>query len=218
MKRDKQKIGILFFVFYCFFVIVLPGCAKREIKNLHSKGKTIVCLGDSITFGYGADPQGDYPALLAKMINLPIVNAGIDGDTSVEALARLQSDVLDREPFMVIVELGGNDFLRKIPLEDTLSNMKKIIDAIQAKGAMVAVVDISTSMIFREYGSAFYKLAREEGAIFIPGFLSGIITNPRLKSDFIHPNSDGYKVIAQRVYRAIIPYLHQSVPANNPAK
>ena len=220
MKRNNSQFTVytsqqkIFFLGVCSllaFSLLLLGCAKREIKNINSRGKNIICFGDSITFGYGADPGGDYPSALAKITCVPVINAGIDGDTSTEALKRLKSDVLDREPLMVIVEFGGNDFLRKIPTEITLNNMKAIIDTIQAEGAMVAVVDISTGMLLRQYHSPFYNLAREKGAIFIPSLLTGIITNPRLKSDFIHPNTDGYNVIAQRVYRIITPYLNQNI-------
>ncbi|MFA5357069.1 MAG: GDSL-type esterase/lipase family protein [Candidatus Omnitrophota bacterium] len=204
----KNKIFIA-----CLFVFcsgVLCGCAKREIANIASQGKNVICFGDSITYGYGAEPGGDYPSALAKMIDTPVINSGIDGDTSTEAVRRLKSDVLERDPLLVIVEFGGNDFLRKIPREETLKNMSAIIDGAIKQGAMVAVADISTGLIMREYRSAFCKLAKEKGAIFISGTLSGIITNPRLKSDFIHPNADGYNVIAQRVYRAIIPYLNRN--------
>lgn len=195
---------------YLLLATSLSGCAKREIKNIDAKGKNIICFGDSITFGYGAEPGGDYPSALTRMTSVGVINAGIDGDTSTEALKRIKFDVLDREPLLVIVEFAGNDFLRKIPQEVTLNNVREMIDKIQAQGAMVAVVDISTAMILKEYHSAFYNLTREKGAIFIPRILSGIITNPRLKSDFIHPNADGYNVIAQRIYRVITPYLNQN--------
>jgi acyl-CoA thioesterase-1 len=209
MKINYRKL-ILLVTSYSLLVTALTGCAKKEIKNIDSKGKNIVCFGDSITFGYGAEPGGDYPSALTKMTSIPVINAGIDGDTSTEAIKRIKSNVLDRDPLLVIVEFGGNDFLRKIPQEVTLNNMREIIDTIQTQGAMVAVVDISTEMILKQYRSAFYNLAREKGAIFIPSILSGIITNPRLKSDFIHPNADGYNVIAQRIYRVITPYLNQN--------
>ncbi len=215
MRRNNY---ILFVTGLFMTVICFSGCAKKDIKNLDSNGKSIVCFGDSITFGYGAEPGGDYPAALAKMVSLPVINAGIDGDTSTEALLRVKSDVLDRKPIMVIVEFGGNDFLRKIPEDVTLNNMGKIIDAVQAEGAMVAVVDISTGLIMRQYRSAFYSLAKKKGAVFIPNVLNGIITNPSLKSDFIHPNAAGYNVIAQRIYRVITPYINKNILAKKLSK
>jgi len=207
MKRSNLLL-VAFIGFVAF--IALWGCAKREIKNIDSKGKNIVCFGDSMTFGYGAEPGADYPSALTKMTSIPVINAGIDGDTSTEALKRLESDVLERDPLLVIIEFGGNDFLRKIPQEVTLNNVKEMIEKIQAKGAMAAIVDISAGMFLAEYRAAFSKLAREKGTIFISSILSGIITNPSMKSDFIHPNADGYNVIAQRIYRVITPYLNQN--------
>jgi len=204
----KNKPLVILLLVYC--VIALGGCAKREIKNIDSKGANIICFGDSITFGYGVEMGQDYPSALAKLLSIPVINMGIDGDTSTEALKRLESDVLERNPLLVIIEFGGNDFLRKIPQEVTLNNVKEMVERIQAKGAMAAIVDISAGMFLAEYRTAFSNLAREKGAIFISSILSGIITNPHLKSDFIHPNADGYKILAQRIYRTIIPALNRN--------
>jgi len=206
MKRNRIFVIILL----GYWVIGLLGCAKKEIKNIDSKGRTIVCFGDSITFGYGARPGEDYPKALGKIMNIPVINAGIDGDTTPEALKRVKEDVLDRKPLLVIIEFGGNDFLRKFPLEGTVNNIREMVRRIQGQGAMVAIVDISAGMFFSEYRREFRKLAREKGVIFIPQILNGIITNPNMKSDFLHPNANGYKVIAQRICQIITPYLEQN--------
>ena len=197
-----------------YSVIALTACAKREVKNISSKGKNIICLGDSITFGYGVRPGEDYPAALAKLTKAPVMNMGIDGDTSIEAVKRLNSDILDRNPLLVIIEFGGNDFLRKIPKEETLKNVREMVERIQGKGAMVAIADISAGMFLAEYRKAFHNLAKEKQAIFIPGILNGIITNPALKSDFLHPNASGYKIVAQKAYLAIKPSLSQNALLN----
>ena len=91
-----------------------------------------------------------------------------------------------------------------------MNNIKEMVDKIQAKAAMVAIVDISAGMLFKDYHHKLSKIARQKGTIFISGVLSGIITNPGLKSDFFHPNDNGYNMIAQRVYRAILPYLKKN--------
>jgi lysophospholipase L1-like esterase len=205
-----RRIKILLIVLLGYGVIALWGCAKREIKNIDAKGKNIICFGDSLTFGYGAQAGQDYPAALAKMLEIPVINAGIDGDTTTEGLKRLKSDVLEREPILVIIEFGGNDFLRKTPREVTIGNIGDMVDLIQERGAMVAVADISAGMFLAEYGQAFSRLAKEKQTIFIPGIMGGIITNPSMKSDFLHPNGEGYKLIAQRVYQTILPYLEQN--------
>ncbi|MDD5108503.1 MAG: GDSL-type esterase/lipase family protein [Candidatus Omnitrophica bacterium] len=201
MSRNRLEIIVI------ILGIILTGCLKHEIKNSGTKGQNIICFGDSITCGYGAAVGQDYPAGLAKLLKLPVINAGIDGDTTFLALDRLDSDVLSKNPRLVIVEFCGNDFIKKIPKEDTLKNLSKIIDRIQEKGAMVALVDISSGMFFQEYRQAFKKLAIEKGAIFIPVVLSKIITNPAMKSDFLHPNARGYKIVANRVYKVISRYI-----------
>lgn len=203
-----KRITVMTAVAFC--LVFLSGCARREITNIDSRGETIVCFGDSITFGYGAQPGDDYPSILAQMVAMPVINAGIDGDTTSEALKRLRTDVLDRKPFLVVIEFCGNDFLRKFPKEATVENISRMIDECHKAGAMVALADISAGMFLQEYRKAFAELAARKKAIFIPSILDGIITNPRLKSDFLHPNAEGYKTIARRVYRAIIPFLEQN--------
>ncbi len=210
LKNKSGRNIILLVISYWLLVIGLAGCAKREIKNIDSKGRNIICFGDSITFGYGANPGEDYPSVLARMMSAPVINAGIDGDTSSEALKRIDSDVLERDPLLVIIEFGGNDFLRKISLDETLRNMEDMIKKIQSAGAMVAVADVSVAIIMSTYRKEFRRLSKKYDTIFMPNLLSGILTNPALKSDSIHPNAEGYKLIAQKIHRAITPYLKRS--------
>lgn len=206
----KNKINFLVLVFLYSCVLVLSGCAKKEIKNIDSKGTNIICFGDSLTLGYGTNPGEDYPSALARMVDIPVINAGIDGDTSVTALERLKADVLDKNPLLVVIEFGGNDFLRSIPLEETVKNIEEMVKKIQAAGSMAVIADISTGMIMGNYRKEFKLLSRKYNAIFLSHLLSGIFTNSSLKSDFIHPNTEGYKLIAQRIYSTIKPYLKQN--------
>lgn len=214
-KSSPQRKVIIFTLCYVMFLFFLTGCAKREIKNISSTGKNIICFGDSITFGYGANPGEDYPSVLSGMVGIPVINAGLESETTPEALKRLESDVLNKEPLLVIIEFGGNDFLKKIPREETFNNIREMAERIQAKGAMVAIADISAGMFLKEYRSLFSRLAKEEEAVFIPSILGGIITNPSMKSDFLHPNAAGYKIIAQRIYNAIMPYLSRNSRLKN---
>ena len=208
MKSRNRNLILI--VSLTFLVAVFISCSKREIKNADSKGKNIICFGDSITLGYGANEGEDYPSELARLVNRPVFNMGVDSETSEEALKRLNKDVLEREPILVIIEFGGNDFLKKIPRAATMRNIKEMIDNIHAQGAMAAIVDISSGMFLADYRQDLSKLAKEEGAIFIPSILRGIITNPSMKSDFFHPNGAGYKLIAHDVFRAIKSYLRKT--------
>jgi len=190
-----------------FGLVGISACAKKEIKNIDSEGEELICFGDSITFGYGVKPGEDYPTLLSKMTNMPVINAGLDGDTSITALKRIKADVLDRKPFLVLVEFCGNDFLKDVPQDATINNIREMVLKIQKEGAITAIVDVSAGLFLRDYRVKFSKLAEETGSIFVPAVLSGIITNPSMKSDFMHPNPEGYKIIAERIYREVEPYL-----------
>jgi acyl-CoA thioesterase I len=199
-----KKIKLI--AIFILALVIFSGCAKPRIRNLESKGANIICFGDSITFGYGASPGEDYPTALSKLLKRPVINAGVDGDTTFDALARIDTDVLDKDPRLVIVELGGNDFLQNIPEVDTVKNLAKIVERIQQKGAMVALVDISSGYFFQDYREKYKKLAADKKTIFIPLLLNKIITNPAMKSDFFHPNARGYQIVAQRIYKGILTY------------
>jgi len=192
--------------FLLFLLILIFGCGY-PIKNLDSQGTDIICFGNSITSGVGAEGGRNYPYFLSQLIGRRVINAGKSGDTTYEALKRLERDVLSYNPYLVIVELGGNDFLRRIPTKITLKNIEEIITRIQEKGAMVALVDVSWGPIMSGYRKEFKRLARKKGLIFIPSVMRGILNDPSLKYDWIHPNSKGYEIIAHRIYKAIKPYL-----------
>jgi len=198
--RPLKKEVLLF----CILCLALCSCAKdKGIKNIGSKGSNIICFGNSLTLGIGASTGNDYPSILAKQIELPVINAGQAGDTTQDALKRLKRDVLNRDPRLVVVEFGGNDFLQGVPKEITLKNLEKIIESIQETKAMVVLVEVRTAIIGDKYLSGFKKIAGQRGAYLIPNVLKGIMTNSNLKSDHIHPNNKGYKIMAARILKAL---------------
>jgi len=210
MRKNRPVIIILCIIILGLSAFLALMNAKKEVTNRNSSGRNIICFGDSVTFGYGVSPGEDYPTELAQLAGRPVINAGIDGDTSALGLERLKTDVLDKDPYLVLIEFSGNDFIKKVPLDSTISNMQEMIRQIQAAGAMTAIVDISAGFFMREYRLKLAAVARQTGSIFVPAVLNGILTNPSMKSDFMHPNASGYKIVGQRVYRAIKPYLNAS--------
>jgi len=196
---------------YWLLVTLLMGCARREITNIDSKGENIICFGDSLTSGEGAGEGEDYPSILAKKISIPVViNAGKPGDTTFDALNRLKTDVLGQSPLLVILEFGGNDFLQKISPSDTFKNLEEMIRKIQERGAMVAIAEIRAGMILKGYGKEYRRLAKKYKAILIPNLLGEILVDPSLKSDYIHPNVSGYKVMAEKIYKIIQPVIQRN--------
>jgi len=187
--------------------IFLAGCAP-PIKNKHNQGQYIICFGDSITSGEGAESAASYPEVLGQLITTKaVINAGVSGDTTAAALKRLKKDVLERKPFLVIIELGGNDFLQQVPQNETLKNLEAMIIAIQAEGAAVALCDLGRGIYMPDYAAAYRRLARKTKALFIPDLLRGVINNPQLRSDHIHPNRAGYYLIARRIHKWLSKYF-----------
>lgn len=186
-------------LFIIITLLLLSGCGDNyDIVNIDSSGENIICFGDSITEGQGASKGNDYPTLLSQLIGGKVVNAGVSGDTTYDALMRIEKDVLSKDPKIVVVEFGGNDFLRRVPVKETLKNIILIIERIQDKGSMVVLVSVKTSM-FDPYIKRLRKIAKNKGVYLVENILKGIMKNREFKSDGLHPNDAGYKFIAERV-------------------
>jgi len=174
-----------------------------DIANRDNPGRNIICFGDSITEGWGAGVGEDYPSLLRKRVSRPVINAGRSGDTTGEALQRLEEDVLSADPYLVIVELGANDYLKQAPRQQTFKNLDEIVSRIQERGAMVVLAEVRVGLLRDEYYEGLRAIAENRRALFIPDIMRGITWNADLKSDGIHPNAKGYALIAGKIYQYI---------------
>lgn len=182
-------------------------CFHVTLTNEHPSGTAIIAFGDSLTSGYGATAGHDYPSELSRLAGVQILNRGVAGETSGEALRRIDRDVLNADPRIVLILLGGNDLLRHVPSTETFRNLDEIVAKIQDRGALVVLVGIEGLMFTDNYGSEFKKLAKRRGTVYVKNIMSGIMDRPSLKSDQIHPNDAGYKMIAERLYPVIKPYI-----------
>ena len=194
-------------------VLLLAACGGedfRNIRNLRSAGEAIVCFGDSLTEGVGAQAGEDYPSALSRQLGFPVVNAGRRGDTTAQALERLSESVLRRNPRLVIVLLGGNDFLRQLPRAESKKNLAEIVRRIQQQGAMVAIAGIKLGLFTDEFAAIYEDTAKEFGALYIPQVMKGILSDAKLKNDPIHPNGAGYRLIAERIAEKIRPLLREA--------
>lgn len=179
----------------------------RRMANLAAPGETVVFLGDSITRGYGLREEEAFPSLVAASLGIPHVNAGVSGDTTTAALARIERDVLAHQPRITLVELGGNDFLRRVPVEQTLQNMEAIVRTLVGQGGMVVMLHVSVGLMGDPYLKGFRDIAQRNGALLVPDIMKGILSDPALKLDPIHPNGRGQKLIAERVVKVMQPLL-----------
>ncbi|MBX2898682.1 MAG: arylesterase [Cyclobacteriaceae bacterium] len=170
--------------------------------------KNILFFGDSLTAGYGLAPEEAFPALLEAALNkaerkVKVVNAGLSGETSAGGLSRI--DWILRQPIDIFVlELGANDGLRGLPLDQTKKNLQSIIDKVKAKYPDCKIV-LAGMMVPPNMGKAYTEefqniypdLARKNNAVLIHFLLDGVAGNPKLnQADGIHPNPEGHKIIA----------------------
>lgn len=168
------------------------------VKNHPSSGTDIVAFGDSLIEGVGSSVGGGFIKMLSDDLGVPIVNLGVSGDTTFSALGRI--GVLDRyRPKVVIILLGGNDFLRRVPQEETFSNLDKIIVYAQERGAAVLLLGVRGGILRDEYEVYFNKLAKERQTAYVSNVLGDIFGRQEFMADPIHPNDAGYKKIKDRV-------------------
>jgi lysophospholipase L1-like esterase len=188
-----------------FLLVFLGAACRPEVPNLDSPGTTIVCLGDSITAGVGAEPGHAYPDVLAARLGVPVINAGVPGDTTEGALARLDQ-VLAEDPWLVIVELGGNDRLRQVPPERTEAALRTILQRLLAARVVPVLVELDAPFS-GSYNAIYGRLADELSIPMVGDVLREILMDPTLKSDPIHPNTRGHELLAEAVAETVAPLL-----------
>lgn len=173
--------------------------SDRPRASRPTAGKSVIAFGDSLVEGIGATPGHDFVSVLSERLGVSIINAGLRGDTTSSALSRLNQDVLARNPRVVIVLLGGNDFLRRIPKAETFENLETIVARIRQSGSSVVLVGVSVGFFAGKYGAEYEDLARRMSTGLVPDILDDIIGHADLMYDGIHPNDRGYQMMADRL-------------------
>ena len=175
---------------------------KDTPTALSVKEGGIAVFGDSLVSGVGATSGNDLPSQLSSTLGIPVYNAGKAGDTTQDALNRI-NEVLVQDPSIVVLIIGGNDYLRRIPKETTLSNVNTIIDELQRNNIAVVLVGVSRLV----YNSDYKKIAEEKNTLFVPHVLDLTRGKSDLMSDPIHPNDAGYALIAEKITPEIMKLL-----------
>jgi acyl-CoA thioesterase I len=189
---------------------------KEENRVQVEKTKNIVIFGNSLTAGYGLDPSEAFPARIQDRIdslNLPynVVNAGVSGETSAGGNSRVNW-ILQQQPVDIFVlELGANDGLRGLPVEQTKKNLQAIIDKVKktypAAEIILAGMQLPPSLGLEysaSFGRIFPDLAKENDIPLIPFILEGVGGEANLNlQDGIHPTAEGHKILAENVWREL---------------
>ena len=186
-------------------LVTLAGCGRdKKTAQPVQPGSTVLALGDSLTFGTGASTETSYPAVLAGLTGWNVVNAGVPGDTSAQALARLPALLAEHQPKLVIVSIGGNDFLRKLPESDTHAHVHAICKQSLDAGAQVLLVAVPRATVAAALGQmtdhALYAEVAKDLKIPLQREAWGeVLAQPDLRADAVHANARGYAQFARSV-------------------
>ncbi len=187
---------------------LLAACGGQRAEPL-PPGSVVLALGDSLTAGYGLDPEQAWPALLAARTGWQIVNGGVSGDQTADALARLPALMDEHAPKLVLVTLGGNDMLRKLPEAQTRGNLARILALTGSRGAQPVLLATPrpsvAGVVFQRLSAApFYaEIARERKVPLIEDAIAEVLSDPDLKLDQLHPNAEGQRVLADKLFDAL---------------
>lgn len=193
--------------------LVLPQTASNRPK--------VIAFGDSLTAGFGLLENESYPYILQQKLNsdgfdFEVVNAGVSGDTTLGGLERIDW-VLEQENVKVLIlELGGNDLLRRMPVDTMKSNLSKMIAKAKAKNIQILLCGMLAppgvgAAYQRDFQMAFPDLASEHKVTFLPFLLEGVALKKELNQpDGIHPNADGEKIMTENVYKALKPLIENA--------
>jgi acyl-CoA thioesterase I len=223
-RRRSQKVRNLMRIFYCKAYVDII-CRNREIcydflfwesEDLDIR-PVIVAFGNSLTEGSGVDSAQNYPSKLQAKIDAAgfryqVINAGIGGETTAQALNRIQ-EILDLHPAIVILEIGANDGLLGLPLESIRGNLLAIIDRLQSSRVRVILAGMKVPSDFgmkysKDFCNIYQEIAKQRRLPIIPFLLEGVAGHAELnQNDGIHPTAGGYDVVSENVWKTLQPML-----------
>jgi len=212
--RDRGRYGWFCVVFAAAALVPFSGVVARASAEAPV---VILCLGDSLTEGYGIDPQHAYPAVLERRLreaghSVEVVNAGISGATSASGPSRLRWQLRAR-PDIMILELGANDALRGVDLASTRRNLARTIAMAKTEGVLVVLAGMQIPTNYgpaytRDFRELFPSLAKQYDVALIPFFLEGVAARPDLNlPDGIHPTAEGYLRVVDNVVPVLAPLI-----------
>ena len=190
-------------------IVLIAACGSKAKEEALPPGSMIVALGDSLTAGAGVASEQAWPDLLASRTGWVVVNGGVSGDTSAAALLRLPALLEEHSPVLVLVALGGNDMLRRVPQAETIANLGEMLDMIKAHGAKPVLLATPKPSVA---GAAFQNLSAAEfyGSVaeahqvpLIEDAIAEVLSDPQMKGDPLHPNAAGHVQLAQKIFDAL---------------
>lgn len=187
-----------FILALCLAVAAANAAGTKKLHPLPANA-VILAFGDSLTFGTGAAPGKSYPAILEKLVSRKVINAGIPGETTARGLVRLPALLDKHRPSLLIICHGANDLIQGLGERQAADNIKEMIRLAGKHGAQVLLVGVPYPGRFNTQPPFYATITGEFNIPFARDALSKVLVDPSLKSDFIHPNARGYRMMAEAI-------------------
>ena len=189
-----------------FVLLLAAACGGDRKEAVLPSGSKVLALGDSLTAPHGVKPGEDWPTLLGQKTGWVVINAGVSGNTSAQALERLPALLDEHQPQLVLVSLGGNDMLRKLSQAETVANLGRMLDLARAGGAKAVLLATPkpsiAGAVFNSLSPAdFYaEVAKDKKVPLIKDALPEVLSDTALKSDQLHPNAAGHALLGDKIH------------------
>lgn len=185
-------------------LLLLPsGCSRQPSLPALAPDAVILAFGDSITYGTGAGVGESYPVRLEQMLQRHVVNSGVPGETTAEGLRRLPLVLNEIRPQLMILCLGGNDFLRHLDADQTQDNLRQMIVLAKQRHVPVVLVGVPRLGLLLKTAPMYSQLAKDMKVPLVEDVLEDVLSDPSRKSDYIHPNALGYNELAQAIAQVL---------------
>ena len=203
MKRMNEA-NFKRFLIACLFAFLVACSSSQPSLSPLAKDAVILAYGDSLTFGTGANSDTEsYPAVLAQLTQRRVVNAGIPGEVSSEGLERLTSMLEQHQPDLVVLCNGGNDLIRRLDKRQLQNNLNQMIQLIKQHNAQVVMIAVPTLGLGLTVPDLYPQVALQHQLPIEMDVLVDVESQPALKSDPIHPNAEGYRIMANQIYHLL---------------
>ncbi|HYT48414.1 MAG TPA: arylesterase [Burkholderiales bacterium] len=175
------------------------GCGERPKLERLPSDAVVLAFGDSLTFGTGASEEESYPAQLEKLIGRRVVRAGVPGEVTGQALERLPAALDEHAPRLLLLCIGGNDFLRRLGKQQAEDNVRAMVKLAKSRGVGVVLIGTPEPGLSVSPPAFYAGIAQEFRLPYEEGIIGQVLKDSTLKADPIHPNARGYRVIAERI-------------------
>lgn len=186
-------------LFLVLLVALAAGCGDKAKLSRLPEDAVVLAFGDSLTFGTGAAESESYPAQLEKLIGRRVARAGVPGEVTAQALARLPSALDEHAPRLLLLCIGGNDFLRRVGNAQAEANVRAMVKLARSRGVEVLLIGTPEPGISVTPPAFYAGIAKQFALPYEEAVIGEVLRDASLKADPIHPNALGYGIIAGRI-------------------